>query len=160
VVIVPNSRTELVKNNCSIQYSRAQPSCFYEFLLAVAYLGYGSHGTCHGCHVGGCKNCLEKNKIFIYSFLIEPLLCTPYIHKLRNCINTALLPDRLMQWFPTGVPRQPTVPFTPRVKTFFSVSLKIHLENVIKPQSKLLCVHHRVPQIFFAVGCRNPKKVG
>jgi len=37
---------------------------------AVAYLGYGRHGTCLGRHFdGGRKNCLAKIKSFKYSFL-------------------------------------------------------------------------------------------
>jgi len=38
-------------------------SACLEVLAAVAYLGYGRHGTCHGRHFdGGRKNCLAKLK--------------------------------------------------------------------------------------------------
>ena len=38
---------------------------------------------------------------------------------------------------------------------------KLHFQNVIESQSKLLWLRHWVPQIlFFSVGCRKPKKVG
>jgi len=44
--------------------------CFSGTLHAVAYLGYGRHGTCHGRHFDrGRKNCLAKIKLFMYSFL-------------------------------------------------------------------------------------------
>jgi len=37
---------------------------FHQLVVAVAYLGYGRHGKCHGRHFDrGCKNCLEKLKI-------------------------------------------------------------------------------------------------
>jgi len=45
---------------------------------------------------------------------------------------------------------------------FFTISLKIHFQAVIKPQSKLLWVRHCGCRklLFFSVGCRKPKKVG
>ena len=45
---------------------------------------------------------------------------------------------------------------------FFIISLKIHFQAVIKPQSKLLWVRHYGCRklLFFSVGCRKPKKVG
>ena len=45
---------------------------------------------------------------------------------------------------------------------FFTISLKIHFQTVIKPQSKLLWVRHYGCRklLFFSVGCRKPKKVG
>ena len=45
---------------------------------------------------------------------------------------------------------------------FFTISLKIHFQAVIKPQSKLPWVRHYGCRklLFFSVGCRKPKKVG
>ena len=45
---------------------------------------------------------------------------------------------------------------------FFTISLKIHFQAVIKPQSKLLWVGHYGCRklLFFSVGCRKLKKVG
>jgi len=45
---------------------------------------------------------------------------------------------------------------------FFTISLKIHFQAVIKPQSKLQWVRHYGCRklLFFSVGCRKPKKVG
>jgi len=45
---------------------------------------------------------------------------------------------------------------------FFTISLKIHFQAVIKPQSKLLWVRHYGCRklLFFSVGCRKPEKVG
>jgi len=46
--------------------------------------------------------------------------------------------NSLIQWFPTGVPRHPRVPFAiprgARDNTFLNISLKkIHFQTVIKP---------------------------
>ena len=45
---------------------------------------------------------------------------------------------------------------------FFTISLKIHFQAVIKPQTKLLWVRHYGCRkvLSFSVGCRKPKKVG
>jgi len=53
-------------------------------------------------------------------------------------------------------------PGVPRANSFFTISLEIHFEAVIKPQSKLLWVRHYGCRklLFFSVGCRKPKKVG
>jgi len=40
----------------------------HDYTIAVAYLGYGRYGTCHGRNFdGGRKNCLAKIKIFIFT---------------------------------------------------------------------------------------------
>jgi len=45
---------------------------------------------------------------------------------------------------------------------FFTISLRINIQAIIKPQSKLLWVRHYGCRklLFFSVGCRKPKKVG
>jgi len=44
-----------------------------------------------------------------------------------------------------------------RLTRFFTISLKIHFQTVIKPQSKLLWCRKL---LFFSLVCRKPKKVG
>ena len=57
---------------------------------AVACLGYGRLGTCHGRHFdGGAKFAWQKwNSLFTVSWTS---ICAPYIHKLQSCSYTAPL---------------------------------------------------------------------
>jgi len=54
---------------------------YLTLMYAVAYLGYGRHGTCHGRHFDGGAKLLGKNLNF-YLQCLEPIFCVPYIHKL------------------------------------------------------------------------------
>jgi len=50
------------------------------WILAVVYLGYGRHGTCHGRQFdGGAKIAWQKWKFVTYSFL-NLLSCAPCDH--------------------------------------------------------------------------------
>jgi len=69
---------------------------------AVAYLGYGRHGKCHGATLMGAQK-LACQKIKFLFTVPWTSIWGPYFHIQQSCINKAPLRNALSRAFCTSI---------------------------------------------------------